>query len=76
MARIQTVAGIDIGTNVIKVLVAKKDTETGKITEVMSLKTIESAGVQKGRVKSPQETAKKLAELFNQIQEKSVANIS
>lgn len=72
MSRIQTVAGIDIGTNVIKVLVAKKDTETGKITEVMSLKTIESAGVQKGRVKSPQETAKKLAELFNQIQEERI----
>ncbi|GMX58545.1 MAG: cell division protein FtsA [Candidatus Microsyncoccus archaeolyticus] len=72
MARIQTVAGIDIGTSVIKVLVAKKDTETGKITEVLSLKTIDSAGVQKGRIKTPEETAKKIAEVFTQLSEERI----
>ena len=31
MAKTQAVMGIDIGTNTIKILTAKKDVETGKI---------------------------------------------
>ncbi len=72
MAKTQVVMGIDIGTNTIKILTARKDIETGKIVEVLFLRTIESAGVQKGRVKSPQEAGKKIAELMLAMEKEKV----
>ena len=68
MAKTQVVTGIDIGTSVIKIITARKDSETGKIIEVLFFRTIDSSGVQKGRIKNTQETGKKIAELVLDMQ--------
>jgi cell division protein FtsA len=69
MAKTQVVTGVDIGTNKIKILTARKDLETGKIVEVLFFSTIDSLGVQKGRIRNSQEVAKKISELVSKIQE-------
>lgn len=72
MAKTQVVTGIDIGTSVIKIITARKDSETGKIIEVLFFRTIDSSGVQKGRIKNTQETGKKIAELVLDMQKEKI----
>lgn len=72
MAKTQVVTGVDIGTNKIKILTARKDLETGKIIEVLFFGTVDSSGVQKGRIRNSQEVAKKIAELVSKMQEAKI----
>ncbi|MFA5009538.1 MAG: cell division protein FtsA [Candidatus Paceibacterota bacterium] len=69
MAKTQIVIGIDIGTDTIKILAVKKDLETGKILETFFLNKIKSFGVQKGRIKSINEVAKKIQSLVEKMEQ-------
>ena len=68
MSRIKTITGLDIGTDTIKILGVKKDSESG--IEVLFFDTIESFGVQKGRVKDSNEVAKRVSELIEKVERK------
>jgi cell division protein FtsA len=70
MAKSQIVTGIDIGTDTIKILTIKKDLDTGEIQEVLSFDKIKSAGVQKGRIQSPNEVGKKIQDLIAKVERK------
>ncbi|MDD5696765.1 MAG: cell division protein FtsA [Candidatus Pacebacteria bacterium] len=72
MAKTQIVTGIDIGTDTIKLLIVRKDVETGKIVDVLFFDKIDSLGIQKGRIKSPQEVGKRIKELLSRAQERKV----
>ncbi len=76
MAKTQVVTGIDIGTSIIKIITARKDVETGKIIDILFFRTIDSSGVQKGRIKNTQETGKKIAELFSDMQKEKIPKTS
>lgn len=60
MAKGQIVAGLDVGTNTIKILVAQKK---GKDLEVLSYAQMPSFGLRKGAVASIEETAKNIQSL-------------
>lgn len=69
MSKIQTVIGIDIGTDTIKILAVKKESETGKILETIFLNKIKSFGVQKGRIKNINEVAKRIQDLVEKMEQ-------
>jgi len=60
MAKFQIAIGIDIGTDTIKILAVKKDIESGRVSDIIFMDQVKSAGVQKGRIKNVNEAAKKL----------------
>ena len=68
MSRIKTITGLDIGTDTIKILGVKKDSESGM--EILFFDTIDSFGVQKGRVKDSNEVAKRVSELIERVERK------
>ncbi len=68
MSRPKTITGLDIGTDTIKILGVKKDSEPG--IEVLFFDTIESFGVQKGRIKDSAEVAKRITELVERVERK------
>jgi cell division protein FtsA len=68
MSRPKTITGLDIGTDTIKILGVKKDSESG--IEVLFFDTIESFGVRKGRVKDSVEVAKRITELVDRVEKK------
>jgi len=72
MAKTQIITGIDIGTDKIKLLIVRKDVETGKIIDVLFFDKIDSLGIQKGRIKNVQEVGKKIKELLSRAQERKV----
>lgn len=72
MAKTQIVTGIDIGTDKIKLLIVRKDVETGKIIDVLFFDKIDSLGIQKGRIKNVQEVGRKIKELLSRAQERKV----
>ncbi|MFA5207706.1 MAG: cell division protein FtsA [Candidatus Paceibacterota bacterium] len=68
MSRIKTITGLDIGTDTIKILGVKKDSESGM--EILFFDTIDSFGVQKGRIKDSNEVAKRVSELIERVERK------
>lgn len=68
MSRKKIITGLDIGTNTIKILGVKKDSESEP--EVLFFEKIDSFGVQKGRVKDSNEVAKRVAELIEKVERK------
>ena len=68
MAKLKVITGLDIGTDTIKVLGVKKDSESG--TEVLFFDRVNSFGVQKGRIKDSNEVAKKIRELVERVEKK------
>lgn len=68
MSRPKTITGLDIGTDTIKILGVKKDSESGM--EIIFFDTIDSFGVQKGRIKDSSEVSKKIAELIERVERK------
>ncbi|MDD5568848.1 MAG: cell division protein FtsA [Candidatus Pacebacteria bacterium] len=68
MAKTQIVTGIDIGTDTIKILAARKDAESGKISEIIFSDRVESFGVQKGRINSIAEVSKRLQDLLERAE--------
>lgn len=68
MSRPKTITGLDIGTDTIKILGIKNDSESGM--EVLFFDTIESFGVQKGRIKDSAEVAKRITELVERVERK------
>jgi cell division protein FtsA len=69
MSKTQITTGIDIGTDTIKILAVKKDIDTGKVLEVIFADKIKSAGVQKGRIRSVNEVAKKIQALVEKVEQ-------
>jgi cell division protein FtsA len=69
MSKTQITTGIDIGTDTIKILAVKKDIDTGKVLEVIFADKLKSTGVQKGRIRSVNEVAKKLQILIEKIEQ-------
>ncbi|HOS87864.1 MAG TPA: cell division protein FtsA [Candidatus Pacearchaeota archaeon] len=67
MAKFQIAIGIDIGTDTIKILAVKKDIESGRVSDIIFMDRVKSAGVQKGRIKNVNEAAKKIKELLNRL---------
>jgi cell division protein FtsA len=75
MSREKVITGIDIGTQTIKILGVKK---TDNAKEVLFLEKVDSFGVQKGRVKNPEEISRIINELAENIERKhncSIENI-
>ena len=68
MSKPKIITGLDIGTDTIKILGIKKDSESEM--EVLFFDTIESFGVQKGRVKDSNEVGKRIAELIERVERK------
>jgi cell division protein FtsA len=68
MSKSKIITGLDIGTDTIKILGIKKDSESGM--EVLFFDTIESFGVQKGRVKDSNEVGKRIVELIERVERK------
>ena len=68
MSKIKIITGLDIGTDTIKILGIKKDSESGM--EVVFFDTIESFGVQKGRIKDANEVGKRITELVERVERK------
>ncbi|MFZ3055100.1 MAG: cell division protein FtsA [Minisyncoccales bacterium] len=68
MSKTKVLTGLDIGTDTIKILGIKKDSETGM--EVLFFDTIESFGVLKGRVKDASEVGKRISELVERVERK------
>jgi len=68
MSKTKVLTGLDIGTDTIKILGIKKDSETGM--EVLFFDTIESFGVLKGRIKDANEVGKRISELIERVERK------
>lgn len=68
MARTKVLTGLDIGTDTIKILGIKKDSETGM--EVLFSDAIDSFGVLKGRIKDSNEVGKRILELVERVERK------
>ena len=68
MSKTKVLTGLDIGTDTIKILGIKKDSEKGM--EVLFLDTIGSFGVLKGRIKDVNEVGKKISELIETVERK------
>jgi len=68
MSKTKVLTGLDIGTDTIKILGIKKDSETGM--EVLFFDTIESFGVLKGRIKDASEVGKRISELVERVERK------
>ncbi len=68
MAKLKVITGLDIGTDTIKILGVKKELESG--TEVLFFDKVNSFGVQKGRIKDPNEVARKIRELIERVEKK------
>jgi cell division protein FtsA len=68
MSRLKIITGLDIGTDTIKILGIKKDSEA--VMEVLFFDTINSFGVQKGRIKDASEVSKKITELIERVERK------
>ncbi len=68
MSRKKIITGLDIGTNTIKILGIKKDSESEP--EILFFDKIDSFGVQKGRIKDSNEVAKRITELTERIERK------
>ncbi|MFA5714534.1 MAG: cell division protein FtsA [Candidatus Paceibacterota bacterium] len=68
MSKTKVLTGLDIGTDTIKILGIKKDSEKGM--EVLFLDTIGSFGVLKGRIKDVNEVGKKISELIEMVERK------
>jgi len=65
MAKGQIVAGLDIGTNTIKILVAQK---RGKELEVLHYAQMPSFGLRKGAVVNVEETSKNIRSLISDVE--------
>lgn len=70
MTKSQLTTGIDIGTDTIKIIIVRKDENTGEVQEVLFFDKVKSAGVQKGRIKNPVEVSKKIQELISKAERK------
>lgn len=68
MSKTKVLTGLDIGTDTIKILGIKKDSETGM--EVLFFDTIESFGILKGRIKDANEVGKRISELVERVERK------
>jgi len=68
MSKTKVLTGLDIGTDTIKILGIKKDSETGM--EILFFDTIESFGVLKGRIKDASEVGKRISELIERVERK------
>lgn len=68
MSKQKIITGLDIGTDTIKILGIKKDSESGM--EILFFDTIAAFGVQKGRVKDSNEVSKKIVELIERVERK------
>jgi cell division protein FtsA len=68
MSKTKVLTGLDIGTDTIKILGIKKDSEKG--IEVLFFDTIGSFGVLKGRIKDVNEVGKKISELIETVERK------
>lgn len=68
MAKTKVLTGLDIGTDTIKILGIKNDSESGP--EVLFFDSIDSFGVLKGRIKDAGEVGKKISELIERVERK------
>lgn len=68
MSKTKVLTGLDIGTDTIKILGIKKDSETGM--EVLFFDTVNSFGVLKGRIKDANEVGKRILELIERVERK------
>jgi len=68
MSRTKVLTGLDIGTDTIKILGIKNDSETGM--EVLFSDMINSFGVLKGRIKDTNEVGKRILELVERVERK------
>lgn len=68
MSKPKIITGLDIGTDTIKILGIKKESDSEM--EVVFFDTIESFGVQKGRVKDANEVGKRITELVERVERK------
>jgi len=68
MSKTKVLTGLDIGTDTIKILGIKKDSETGM--EVLFFDTVNSFGVLKGRIKDANEVGKRISELIERVERK------
>lgn len=68
MSKTKVLTGLDIGTDTIKILGIKKDSETGM--EVLFFDTVDSFGVLKGRIKDANEVGKRISELIERVERK------
>jgi cell division protein FtsA len=68
MAKTKVLTGLDIGTDTIKILGIKTDSESG--WEVLFFESIDSFGVLKGRIKDASEVGKRISELIERVERK------
>jgi len=68
MSKPKIITGLDIGTDTIKILGIKKESDSEM--EVVFFDTVESFGVQKGRVKDANEVGKRITELVERVERK------
>jgi cell division protein FtsA len=68
MSKPKIITGLDIGTDTIKILGVKKESDSE--LEVAFFDTIESFGVQKGRIKDANEVGKRITELVERVERK------
>jgi cell division protein FtsA len=73
MAKDRVITGLDIGTDTIKIVGVKKDSEIG--FEVLFFDKIDSFGVHKGRIREIGEVSKRIQDLLERVEKRNNCRI-
>jgi cell division protein FtsA len=73
MAKDRVITGLDIGTDTIKIVGVKKDSEIG--FEVLFYDKIDSFGVHKGRIREVGEVSKRIQDLLERVEKRNNCRI-